>query len=195
MFDRYLIKNKTQKLDILEHSFKQINFKIKGYKMKLSKFSLLATTALIFTGCALDDTLNSVTRTIDSITTTNKTNNISNKYNLEVKNLSTVAQVENFCKNSPDGISYIITTLPDLKEGQFAGDVAEILLVTNSKIDIEIEAISPREYMNYRNKAFTPEYDPRNPKQKVKLIKPIMVYKTLGRKDVNACKLEYSEPR
>lgn len=163
--------------------------------MKLSKLSLLATMTLIFTGCALNDALNSVTNTIDSITTTNKTDGISNKYNLEIKSFTTVAQIENFCKNSPDRLTYIITALPDLKNGQFAGSVAEKLLIANSKIEIEIEARSPREYVDYRNKAFNPEYDPRNPKQKIKLVKPIAVYKSLGRAGVDACKLEYSEPR
>lgn len=163
--------------------------------MKFSSLALATTIALTFSGCVLNDTLNSITGTIDSITQPNNTNHISNKYNLEVKSLATVAQLESFCKNSPDGISYIITALPDLKNGQFAGSVAEILLVANSKIEIEIEAKSPMAYASYRNEAFNPEYDPRNPKQKIKLIKPIMVYKSLGKEDVNACKLEYSKPR
>lgn len=163
--------------------------------MKFSSLTLATTLALTFTGCALDDALNSVTGTIDSITTTNKTNNISNKYNLEVKNLTTVAQVQNFCKNSPDGISYIITALPDLKMGDFPGSIAEQILVANSKNDIIIEAGSRTAYVNYRREAFNPSYyDPRNPQQKIKLIKPIMVYKAWGTKGIS-CKLEYSRPR
>ena len=158
--------------------------------MKLSSLTLATTLTLVFTGCAL----NSVTSTIDSITTPSKTNNTLNKYNLETKNLATVTQLENFCKNSPDDMSYIITALPDLKTGQFADSVAEILLVANSKIEIEIEALNPNEYMNYRSKAFNPEYDPRNPQQKIKLIKPIMAYKAWGTKGIS-CKLEYSRPK
>ena len=148
--------------------------------MKFSSLTLATTLALTFTGCALDDALNSVTGTIDSITTTNKTNNISNKYNLEVKNL---------------GISYIITALPDLKMGDFPGSTAEQILVANSKNDIIIEAGSRTAYVNYRREAFNPSYyDPRNPQQKIKLIKPIMVYKAWGTKGIS-CKLEYSRPR
>lgn len=161
--------------------------------MKLSNLALATTIALTFSGCVLNDALNSVTGTIDSITQPNNTNHISNRNNLEVKNLTTVAQIQNFCKNSPDDMSYIITALPDLKTGQFADSVAEILLVANSKIEIEIEALNPNEYMNYRDKAFNPEYDPRNPQQKIKLIKPIMVYKAWGTKGMS-CKLEYSRP-
>ena len=162
--------------------------------MKLSTLTLATTVALTFSGCVIDDALNSVAGTIDSITAPNKTTNTSNKYNLETKNLSTVTQLENFCKNSPDGISYIITALPDLKTKSFPDSVAEELMVINSKIDITVEAMNPREYMNYRSKAFDPsEYDPYNPKQKIKLIKPIMVYKSLGTTGIS-CKLKYSEP-
>lgn len=162
--------------------------------MKLSTLALATALALTFSGCVLNDALNSVTGTIDSITTPSGTANTSNKYNLEVKNLATVAQVQSFCKNSPDGLTYIITALPDLKNGQFAGSVAEKLLVANSKIKIEIEARSPSEYMDYRNKAFDPEYSPRNPKQKIKLTKPIAVYKLTGAEGMS-CTLLYSEPR
>ena len=163
--------------------------------MKLLTLSLSTIVALTLCGCVLDYVLNIVTGSIDSITTPNGTNNISNKYNLEVKNLSTVAQLENFCKNSPDEISYIITALPNLKTGQFPGSVAEELLVANSNVDIIIRAHSSRAYANYRNEAFNPsEYDPRNPQQKIKLIKPIMVYKSSGKTGI-VCRLEYSRPR
>lgn len=163
--------------------------------MKFSTLALATTVALTFSGCVLNDALNSVTGTIDSITAPSGTNNTSNKYNLEVKNLSTVAQIQNFCKNSPDGMSYIITALPDLKMGDFPGSIAEQILVANSKNDIVIEAGDGTAYVNYRREAFSPSYyDPRNPKQKIKLIKPIMVYKSLGNTGIT-CKLEYSRPR
>lgn len=162
--------------------------------MKLSTMTLAATLALTFSGCVLNDALNSVTGTIDSITQPNNTTHISNKNNLEVKNLPTVAQFENFCKNSPDGISYIITALPDLRTESFPDSVAEQLTVINSKLYTTIEAYDSMEYANYRNKAFSPEYNPYNPKQKIKLIKPIMVYKLTGTKGIG-CRLQYSRPR
>ena len=59
--------------------------------MKFSSLALATTLTLAFTGCALDNALNSVTSTIDSITAPSGTNHISNKYNLEIKNLTTVA--------------------------------------------------------------------------------------------------------
>lgn len=79
--------------------------------------------------------------------------------------------------------------------GDFPGSIAEQILVANSKSDIIIEAGSGTAYVNYRREAFSPSYyDPRNPKQKIKLIKPIMVYKSLGTEGIS-CKLEYSKPR
>lgn len=149
--------------------------------MKLPTIALTTTIALTFSGCVLNDALNSVTGTIDSITTPNGTNNTSTNSKMETKNLSTVAQVQNFCKNSPDGATYIITTLPDLKRGELAGTVAEKLLVANSKNEITIEAQSSSNYINYGMKAFSPsEYNPYKPNEKVKLIKPMYFRKATG---------------
>mgnify|MGYP000845702059 CR=1 FL=1 len=110
---------------------------------------------------------------------------------IETKNLSTITQLENFCKNSPDGVPFIITALPDLKRGQFAGSVAEILFVPNSKNEITIEAEDSDNYINYGMKAFSPsEYDPYKPNEKVKLIRPMEFHKSMGFGG-GTCKLKY----
>lgn len=160
--------------------------------MKLSTMTLTTALALALTGCALDNALNSVTSTIDSITAPNGTANTSTKSNIPTKNLATVAQMENFCKNSPDGATYIITALPDLKRGELAGGAGEQLLVTNSKYEIEIRPNSAGAYINYGRKAFSPnEFDPYNPNEKVKLIKPMYFRKLTGNKNIGYCSLEY----
>lgn len=149
--------------------------------MKLSTLALATTIALAFSGCVLNDALNSVTNTIDSITAPNGTTNKSTNLKMETKNLATVAQLENFCKNSPDGVPFIITALPDLQRGEFAGSVAEILFVPNSKNKITIEAQDAGRYINYGMKAFSPsEYDPYKPNEKVKLIRPMEFHKSMG---------------
>ena len=149
--------------------------------MKLSTMALATALALALTGCALDSALNSVTSTIDSITAPNGTTHTSTNSKIETKNLSTITQLENFCKNSPDGVPFIITALPDLKRGQFAGSVAEILFVPNSKNEITIEAEDSDNYINYGMKAFSPsEYDPYKPNEKVKLIRPMEFHKSMG---------------
>ncbi|WP_298787048.1 hypothetical protein [uncultured Campylobacter sp.] len=159
--------------------------------MKLSSLALATTLALALTGCALDSALNSVTSTIDSITTPSGTTNKSTNSKMETKNLATVTQLENFCKNSPDGVPFIITALPDLKRGQFAGSVAEILFVSNSKNEITIEAENSDNYINYGMKAFSPsEYDPYKPNEKVKLIRPMEFHKSMGFGG-GTCKLKY----
>lgn len=149
--------------------------------MKLSTLVLATTVALTFSGCITDDALNSVTGAIDSITQPNNTADTLNKSKKETKNLATVAQIENFCKNAPSGVTYIITALPDLKRGELAGTSAEQLLVANSKYEIEIRSKSPRTYMNSGREAFSPsKFDPYKPNEKVKLIKPMYFYKTGG---------------
>jgi len=160
--------------------------------MKFSSLALATILALAFTGCALDSALNSVTSTIDSITAPSGTNNTSTNSKMETKNLATVAQIENFCKNSLDGVTYIITALPDLKRGELAGSVAEKLLVINSKNTIEIEADGPNAYINSGRKAFYPnKFNPYKPDEKVKLTKPMYFYKSVG-KGGGYCHLIYS---
>lgn len=160
--------------------------------MKLSKLSLLTIIMLAFTGCTLDGALNSVTSTIDSITTPNgTTTNKSTNSKMETKNLATISQLENFCKNSPDGVPFIITALPDLRRGEFAGSVAEILFVPNSKNEITVEPQSAGNYINYGMKAFSPsKYDPYKPNEKVKLIRPMEFHKSMGFGG-GTCKLKY----
>lgn len=160
--------------------------------MKLSTLILAITIALTFSGCVLNDALNSVTNTIDSITTPSGTNNKQTNLKFETKNLTTVAQMENFCKNSPNGVTYIITALPDLKRGELAGSAGEQLLVANSKYEIEIRPDSAGAYMNYGRKAFSPnEFNPYNPNEKVKLIKPMYFRKLTGKNGSRYCSLTY----
>ena len=159
--------------------------------MKFSTLALATTIVLTFSGCVLNDALNSVTGTIDSITAPNGTTNTSTNSKMETKNLATVTQLENFCKNSPDGVPFIITALPDLKRGEFAGSVAEILFVPNSKNEITIEAQDAGRYINYGMKAFSPsEYDPYKPNEKVRLIRPMEFHKSMGFGG-GTCKLKY----
>ncbi len=159
--------------------------------MKLSTMALATTLALTFSGCVLNDALNSVTGTIDSITTPNETNNKPTNSKIETKNLATISQLENFCKNSPDGVPFIITALPDLKRGQFAGSVAEILFVPNAKNEITVEAENSDNYINYGTKAFSPSrYDPYKPNEKVKLTRPMEFHKSIGFGG-GTCKLKY----
>lgn len=159
--------------------------------MKLSTLALATTIALTFSGCVLNDALNSVTGTIGSITTPSGSTNKPTNSKMETKNLATISQLENFCKNSPDGVPFIITTLPNLQRGEFAGTVAEILFVPNSKNEITIEVQGPSNYINYGMKAFSPsKYDPYKPNEKVRLIRPMEFHKNMGF-GRGTCKLKY----
>ena len=140
MFDKYSVKNKTKKLNIFKHFFKQITFKNKGYKMKLSSLALATTLALALTGCALDNALNSVTSTIDSITAPNGTANTSNKSNIPTKNFNSVSELEKFCANAPEKTQYIVTKLPNLVWDEYATYAQRELTVTGTKKKIILKA-------------------------------------------------------
>lgn len=142
--------------------------------MKLSTLALATTIALIFSGCVLNDALNSVTGTIDSITAPNGTNNTSTNSRTEVKSFKTTKELEHFCNTALEGVQYKVTSLPPLKWGELAGTNDAELNVIDSKMDITFE---PRNHIRFENPFFGPEYDPRNPSQIVKMKKPMRIEK------------------
>jgi len=142
--------------------------------MKLSTLALATTLALALTGCALDDALNSVTGTIDSITTPSGSTDTSTNSKTEVKSFKTAKELEYFCNTAPEDIKYKVTSLPPLKWGKLAGTNEAELNVINSKINITLE---PRNHIRFENPFFGPEYDPRTPNQIVKMKKPMFIEK------------------
>ena len=175
MFDKYLIKNKTQKSSIFKHFFKQIKLKIKGYKMKLSTLVLATTIALTFSGCVLNDALNSVTGTIDSITTSNGTNNTSTNSKAEVKNFKTAKDLEYFCNTAKRHTKYKIVSLPPIVWDEFGTMSYGEVNVLNTKKKITLKSSSP--YFETKP-PFTPsilevEHSERN-RTPIKLTKPLM---------------------
>lgn len=108
--------------------------------MKLSSLVLATTLTLAFTGCALDSALNSVTSTIDSITTPSGTTNTSNKSNIPTKNFNSVSELEKFCINAPKKTQYIVTKLPNLVWDEYATYAKRELTVTGTKRKITLKA-------------------------------------------------------
>ena len=142
--------------------------------MKISSLALATTLALAFTGCALDDALNSVKGTIDSITAPNGSTNTSTNSKTEVKNFKTAKDLERFCNTALSGVRYKATSLPPLKWGFLAGIEDANLNVINSQMEIELE---PQNHYQYENPYFGPEHDPKNPNQIIKLKKPVFIEK------------------
>lgn len=134
--------------------------------------ALTTILALTFTGCALDDALNSVTGTIDSITAPSGTSNKSTNSKAEIKSFKTAKDLEHFCNTALSGVRYKVTSLPPLKWGFLAGIEDANLNVINSEIELE-----PQNHYRYENPYFGPEYDPRNPNQIIKLKKPVFIEK------------------
>lgn len=154
--------------------------------MKLSTLALATTITLTFSGCVLNDALNSVTGTIDSITTPNGTTTTSTNSKAEVKSFKTAKELEHFCNTAPSGVRYKVTSLPPLKWGKFAGIKEAEINVINSKMNIILE---PRNHFQYDNPFFGPEYDPRNPNQIVKMKKPMLIEKETA--NGYNCHIEY----
>ena len=154
--------------------------------MKLSTMALTTILALTFTGCALDDALNSVTGTIDSITAPSGTANKSTNSKTEVKNFKTAKDLEHFCNTAPSGVRYKAASLPPLKWGKFAGIEEAEINVINSKMNI---ILKPRNHFQYDNPFFGPEYNPRNPDQIVKMKKPMLIEKETA--NGYNCHIEY----
>lgn len=140
MFDKHLIKNKTQKSNIFKHFFQKNKFKNKGYKMKFSSLALATTLALTFSGCVIDDALNSVTGTIDSITQPSETTNTSNRSDIPVKNFNSASELEKFCDNAPKRTQYIVTKLPNLVWDEYATYAKRELTVIGTKKKIILKA-------------------------------------------------------
>ena len=154
--------------------------------MKFSSLALATTLALTFTGCALDDALNSVTGTIDSIAAPNGANNTSTNSKAETKNFKTAKDLEHFCNTALVGVRYQATSLPPLKWGKFAGIEEAELNVINSKMEI---VLFPRNHFQYDNPFFGPEYDPKNPNQIIKMKKPMLIEKETA--NGYSCRIEY----
>lgn len=186
MFDKDLIKNSIQKIKYFQTFFQINQFKIKGYKMKLSTMTLATILALAFTGCTLDSALNSVTSTIDSITTPSGTTNASTNSKAEAKSFKTAKELEHFCNTALVGVRYQATSLPPLKWGFLAGIEDAELNVINSNMKIILE---PRNHFRYDNPFFGPQYDPRNPNQIIKLKKPVLIEKITA--NGYSCRIEY----
>jgi len=108
--------------------------------MKFSTLALATTVALTFSGCVLNDTLNSVTGTIDSITTPSETTNTSMNSNIPTKNFNSTSELENFCNNAPKRTQYIVTKLPNLVWDEYATYAKRELTVTGTKKKIILKA-------------------------------------------------------
>ena len=108
--------------------------------MKFSSLALTTALALTFSGCVLNDALNNITNTIDSITTPSGTNNTSTKSNIPTKNFNSTSELEKFCVNAPEKTQYVVTKLPNLVWDKYATYAQRELTVTGIKKKITLKA-------------------------------------------------------
>lgn len=142
--------------------------------MKFSSLALATTIALTFSGCVLNDALNSVTGTIDSITTPNGATTTSINSKTEVKSFKTAKDLEYFCNTAKRHTKYKITSLPTIVWDEFGTTSYGEVNVLNAKKKITLKSSSP--YFETRP-PFEPnilsvEQSERN-KTPIKLTKPL----------------------
>ena len=111
--------------------------------MKLSTITLATTLALALTGCALDNALNSVTNTIDSITAPSGTTNTSTNSKVEVKSFKTAKELEHFCNTAKRHTKYKIVSLPPIVWDEFGTMSYGEVNVLNTKKKITLKSSSP----------------------------------------------------
>lgn len=160
--------------------------------MKFSSLALAGTLALTFSGCVLNDTLNSVTETIDSITTPSGTTNTSNKYNIPTKNFNSVSELEKFCSNTPKKTQYIVTKLPNLVWDEYATYAKRELIVIGAKKKIILK--SKTSFSATSRPLFKPDIieiknGRINSKYNVTFIEPLVIEKVNN--DPTECTIEY----
>ena len=161
--------------------------------MKLLTITLTTALALALTGCALDDALNSVTGTIDSITTPSGTNNTSNRSDIPVKNFNSASELEKFCDNAPKRTQYIVTKLPNLVWDEYATYAKRELTVTGTKKKIILKARN-----SFSSATSRPLFKPdlveiengrTNSKYNVTFLEPLIIEK-VGNNPID-CTIEY----
>ena len=111
--------------------------------MKLSTLALATTIALTFSGCVLNDTLNSITGTIDSITQPSNTTHTSTNSKMETKSFKTAKDLENFCDTAKRHTKYKITSLPPIVWDEFGTMSYGEVNVLNAKKKITLKSSSP----------------------------------------------------
>lgn len=174
MFDKYLIKNKAKKSNI----FKHLNLKIKGYEMKLSTIALAATVTLTFSGCVIDDVLNTTGSAINSITGSVDNTIASTKtYKDPILTITSPSQLDAFCHERHKVNGYVVKSLPPMKyvTTENGGDMG-ILQVIGTKSEVYLQPKIVGDILSDPIGQAVDYFDRANPDKIIKLKKPIYIY-------------------
>ena len=203
MFEKYLIKNKTQKSNI----FKHLNLKIKGHKMKFSSLALATTVALTFSGCVIDDVLNTTGSAIDSITGSVDNTIVSTKtYKDPILTITSPSQLDAFCHERHKVNGYIVKSLPPMKYVTTEnGGGTGVLQVIGTKSEVFLRPITTGGdiFNNPIAGGAVDDFDRKNPDKIIKLKKPIYIYSdtktsslaSFSHAGLSGCEIEFTLAR
>lgn len=143
--------------------------------MKFSALALATTVALTFSGCVIDDVLNTTGSAIDSITGSVDNTIASTKtYKDPILTITSPSQLDAFCHERHKVNRYVVKSLPPMKYVTTEnGSDMGILQVIGTKSEVYLqEKVVPPEYYH---RAFD-YFDRANPDKIIKLKKPIYLY-------------------
>ena len=169
--------------------------------MKLSTLALATTVALTFSGCVIDDALNTTGSAIDSITGSVDNTIASTKtYKDPILTITSPSQLDAFCHERHKVNRYVVKSLPPMKYVTTEnGGGTGILQVIGTKSEVFLRPrVSSAVARGLTTEAID-GFDRANPDKIIKLKKPIYMYSdteisTLGsfsHAGLSGCEIEF----
>lgn len=143
--------------------------------MKFSTIVFATIISLIFSGCVIDDVLNTTGSAIDSITGSVDNTIASTKtYKDPILTITSPSQLDAFCHERHKVNRYVVKSLPPMKyvTTENGSDMGILQVIgTKSEVYLQEKVVRPE----YYHRAFD-YFDRANPDKIIKLKKPIYLY-------------------
>lgn len=146
--------------------------------MKLSTLALATTVALTFSGCVIDDVLNTTGSAIDSITGSVDNTIASTKtYKDPILTITSPSQLDAFCHERHKVNRYVVKSLPPMKYVTTEnGSDMGILQVIGTKSEVYLQPKIVGDILSDPIGQAIDYFDRANPDKIIKLKKPIYIY-------------------
>lgn len=146
--------------------------------MKFSTLALATTVALTFSGCVIDDVLNTTGSAIDSITGSVDNTIASTKtYKDPILTITSPSQLDAFCHERHKVNGYIVKSLPPMKYVTTEnGSSMRILQVIGTKSEVFLQPKIVGDILSDPIGQAIDNFDRANPDKIIKLKKPIYIY-------------------
>jgi hypothetical protein len=170
--------------------------------MKFSTLALATTIALTFSGCVIDDVLNTTGSAIDSITgSVDNTIASTKKYEYPILTITSPSQLDAFCHEKHKVNAYTVKSLPPMKYVTTEnGGGTGILQVIGTKSEVFLRPRVSSAVARGLTEEAIDNFDRANPDKIIKLKKPIYMYSdtdisTLGsfsHAGLSGCEIEFT---